>query len=177
VQENYLGGLVQDLALGYLNKSLRLITGHSPSIALCFAARNATTYTYLCDGSFRYGFGPASLRLPCSPLLRFQNGVPAGCYDQIVGPSRHLPKFADRLCRQPDARVCLDPHLIWQATKGYVKGGNAFRLVFHMARYLTANCRELLFHPRQSMNFHNFDGRLRYLQMRMALERFGCRFM
>jgi hypothetical protein len=59
VQENYLGGLVQDLALGYLNKSLRLITGHSPSIALCFAARNATTYTYLCDGSFRYGFGEA----------------------------------------------------------------------------------------------------------------------
>ena len=34
-----------------------------------------------------------------------------------------------------------------------------------------------LFHPRQGMNFHNFDGRLRNLQMRMALERFGCRFM
>src|SRR5206468_11769237 len=39
-----------------------------------------------------------------------------------------------------------------------------------------AFCREL-FHPRKGMYLHDFDGRLRNLQMRMTLERFSCRFM
>ena len=55
-----------------------------------------------------------------------------GCYDQVVGPSRHLPKFTDRLCRHPDVWVRLHAHLIWQATESYVEGGNAFGLVFHL---------------------------------------------
>lgn len=52
-----------------------------------------------------------------------------GWYDQIVGPRRYLPKFADRLCRHPDVWVCLYPHATWQAAESYVKGGNAFWLV------------------------------------------------
>ena len=52
-------------------------------------------------------------------------------YDQILGPRRHLPKFANGLCRYSDASVHLDPHLIWQATKSYVERGNTFGLISH----------------------------------------------
>jgi hypothetical protein len=54
------------------------------------------------------------------------------CRDStVVGPRRHVPKFADGLCRHADVRVHLDPHLIWQASKSDVERGNAFRLVVH----------------------------------------------
>jgi hypothetical protein len=39
------GGLGLSGALGYLKKSPGLIIGHSPSIALYFAARNATSHS------------------------------------------------------------------------------------------------------------------------------------
>jgi hypothetical protein len=55
------------------------------------------------------------------------------CYHQILGPRRHLPKFANGRCRHSDAWVCLDPHLSRQATKGYMERGNAFGLVSHEA--------------------------------------------
>src|SRR5437016_1413903 len=58
------------------------------------------------------------------------------CYHQILGPRRHLPKFANGLCRYSDVWVHFDPHLIWQATKSYVERGNAFGLISHI-RYLS----------------------------------------
>src|SRR5262249_4101603 len=64
-----------------------------------------------------------------------------GCYRQILGPSRHLPKFSNSLCRHADAWVHLDPHLIWQATKSYVERGNAFRLKSHKGLPQTAPSR------------------------------------
>jgi hypothetical protein len=51
-----------------------------------------------------------------------------GCYRQILGPRRDFSEFADRLGGYSDISVRLDPHLIWQATKSYVKRGNAFGL-------------------------------------------------
>jgi hypothetical protein len=58
------------------------------------------------------------------------------CYHQILGPRRHLAEFADGLCRHGNARFHLDPHTTRQATKSYVKGGNAFGLIFHWASSL-----------------------------------------
>jgi len=43
-----------------------------------------------------------------------------GVYNQILGPRRHLPEFADGLCRHGNARFHLNPHMTWQATKSYV---------------------------------------------------------
>jgi hypothetical protein len=42
------------------------------------------------------------------------------CYHQILGPRRHLPEFANGFCRHGNARLHFDPHMTWQATKGYV---------------------------------------------------------
>ena len=53
------------------------------------------------------------------------------CYHQILGPGRHLPKFANGCYRHSDIWVRLDPHLTWQATKSYVERGNAFGLILH----------------------------------------------
>jgi hypothetical protein len=65
-----------------------------------------------------------------------------GCYHQILGPRRHLPKFANGLCSHSDVWVHLHPHLIWQATKSYVERGNAFGLISHKG-FLTARYRQL----------------------------------
>jgi len=53
------------------------------------------------------------------------------CYHQILGPGRHLPKFANGFYRHSDIWVRLDPHLTWQATKSYVERGDAFGLILH----------------------------------------------
>jgi len=55
------------------------------------------------------------------------------CYHQILGPRRHLPKFAHGCYRHSDIWVRLDPHLTWQATKSYVERGNAFGLILHQS--------------------------------------------
>jgi len=52
-------------------------------------------------------------------------------YHRVFGPRRHLPELADGLCRHPKARLHLDPHTTWQATKGYVQRANALELVLH----------------------------------------------
>jgi hypothetical protein len=70
---------------------------------------------------FYYAFGMVFLR---------------DAYHCIFGPRRHLAEFADGLCRHGNARFHLDPHTTRQATKSYVKGGNAFRLIFHRASSL-----------------------------------------
>jgi hypothetical protein len=54
-----------------------------------------------------------------------------GCYHKILGPRRHIPKFGNGLCRHPDIWVYFDPHLIWQACKGYVERGDVLRFVSH----------------------------------------------
>ena len=82
-------------------------------------------------------------RSPCSPLPRFLEGAPVG----LLWPSSRatlLPsEAANCLCRHPDAWIRLHPHFIWQATESYLKGGNAFRPVFHLGfptrLYLTAD--------------------------------------
>jgi hypothetical protein len=68
------------------------------------------------------------------PYCAFGMAVLRGCYDQVVGPSRHLPKFTDRFCRHPDVWVHLHPHLIWQATEGYVKRSKARCQTAHLIR-------------------------------------------
>ena len=50
------------------------------------------------------------------------------CYHQILGPRRHLPKFANGCYRHSDIWVRLDRHLTWQAAKSYVERGNALGL-------------------------------------------------
>jgi hypothetical protein len=54
-----------------------------------------------------------------------------GYYHQILGPRRHLPKFANGHCGHSDVWVRLHPHLTWQATKSYVERGNAFGFTSH----------------------------------------------
>jgi hypothetical protein len=54
-----------------------------------------------------------------------------GRYRQILGLRRDFSEFADRLGGYSDISVHLDPHLIWQATKSYVKRGNGFGLISH----------------------------------------------
>src|SRR5262245_3626656 len=51
------------------------------------------------------------------------------CYDQILGPRRHLPKFSNSLCRHAGAYVSLNPHLGWQAAESYVERSDVFALV------------------------------------------------
>src|SRR5215510_15644705 len=51
------------------------------------------------------------------------------CYDQILGPRRHLPKFSNSLCRHAGAYVSLNPHLGWQAAENYVKRSGVFALI------------------------------------------------
>src|SRR5262249_11819446 len=96
---------------------------HSLNRALLFW-RDASRYASLAH--LYHAFGMAFLR---------------GCYRQILGPSRHLPKVSNRLCRHADAWVHLDPHFIWQATKSYVECGNAFRLKSHKGLPQTAPSR------------------------------------
>jgi hypothetical protein len=52
-----------------------------------------------------------------------------GCYHQILGPRRHLPKFSNSLCRHAGACVRLNAHLGWQAAESYVERSNAFALI------------------------------------------------
>src|SRR5262245_54111003 len=52
-----------------------------------------------------------------------------GCYHQILRPCRHLPKFANGLCRHAGAYVRLNLHLSGQAAESYVERSNAFALV------------------------------------------------
>src|SRR5262245_19338082 len=52
-----------------------------------------------------------------------------GRYHQILGPRRHLPKFANGLCRHAGACVRLDLHLGRQTAESYVERSNAFALV------------------------------------------------
>src|SRR5258705_10334605 len=59
------------------------------------------------------------------------------CYHQILGPGRHLPKFANGCYRHSDIWVRLDRHLTWQATKSYVERGNAFGLILHQGSLTT----------------------------------------
>jgi hypothetical protein len=54
------------------------------------------------------------------------------CYHQILGPGRHLPKFANGCYRHSDIWVRLDPHLTWQANKSYVERGDALGLYYIM---------------------------------------------
>src|SRR4051812_2852636 len=63
-----------------------------------------------------------------------------GCYHQILGPRRHLPKLANGRCRHPDVWVRLDPHLSWQVTKSDVEAGNAFGLVAHHGPSVSLTC-------------------------------------
>jgi hypothetical protein len=70
---------------------------------------------------FYYAFGMVFLR---------------NAYHCVFGPRRHLAEFADGLCRHGNARFHLDPHTTRQTTKSYVKGGNAFGLIFHWASSL-----------------------------------------
>src|SRR5215813_5240667 len=52
-----------------------------------------------------------------------------GCYHQILGPRRHLPKLSNGLCRHAGAYVRLNVHLGWQAAESYVERSNAFALI------------------------------------------------
>jgi hypothetical protein len=52
-------------------------------------------------------------------------------YCQIFGPSRHLAKLSDSLCRYFDVRIDLDRHLSRQATESYVKRSTALGLISH----------------------------------------------
>src|SRR5258706_12799644 len=52
-----------------------------------------------------------------------------GCYHQILGPRRHLPKFSNSLCRHAGTCVRLNLHLGWQAAESYVERSNAFALI------------------------------------------------
>jgi PAS domain-containing protein len=49
-----------------------------------------------------------------------------GCYHQILGPRRDLPKLSNGLCRHAGAYVCLNLHLGWQAAESDVERSNAF---------------------------------------------------
>ena len=50
-------------------------------------------------------------------------------YCQIFGPSRHLAKLSDSLCRYFDVGIDLDRHLSRQATESYVKRSTALGLI------------------------------------------------
>src|ERR1700756_5420641 len=52
-----------------------------------------------------------------------------GCYHQILGPRRHLPKLSNGLCRHAGAYVRLNVHLGWQSAESYVERSNAFALI------------------------------------------------
>src|SRR5258708_12448638 len=52
-----------------------------------------------------------------------------GCYHQILGPRRHLPKLSNGLCRHAGAYFLLNQHLGWQAAESYVERSNAFALI------------------------------------------------
>src|SRR5262249_42198353 len=54
---------------------------------------------------------------------------PGCCYDQILGPRRHLPKFSNSLCRHAGAYISLNPHLGWQAAESYVERSDVFALI------------------------------------------------
>ena len=79
---------------------------------------------------------------PAHLYCAFGMALLRGCYHQILGPRRHLPKFANGLCSHSDVWVHLHPHLIWEATKSYVKRSNAFGLISHKG-FLTARYRQL----------------------------------
>jgi hypothetical protein len=56
------------------------------------------------------------------------------------GPRRHLPKFANGLCRYLDVLLYLDRPVIWQANKNHAERSNANGVVSHddapyIARY------------------------------------------
>ena len=54
-----------------------------------------------------------------------------GCYHKVLRPRGHIPKFGNCLCRHPNTWLHFDPHLIWQACKGYVERGNVLRFISH----------------------------------------------
>jgi hypothetical protein len=68
---------------------------------------------------------------PAHLYCAFGMALLRGCYHQILGPRRHLPKFANGHCGHSDVWVRLHPHLTWQATKSYVERGNAFGFTSH----------------------------------------------
>src|SRR6516162_652258 len=87
----------------------------SPPLRACRALRfrrGACRYASLAD--LYCAFGMAFLR---------------GCYHQILGPRRHLPKLSNGLCRHAGAYVRLNLHLGWQAAESYVERSNAFALI------------------------------------------------
>ena len=51
-----------------------------------------------------------------------------GCYHQILGPRRDLPKLPNGLCGHAGAYVRLNVHLGWQAGENYVERSNALHL-------------------------------------------------
>jgi len=53
------------------------------------------------------------------------------CYGQIFRPRRHLPKFSNGVCGYSEIFVCLNSHLIWQATKCDVERGSVFGPISH----------------------------------------------
>jgi hypothetical protein len=65
-------------------------------------------------------------------LTAFRDSVPAGLLSQSsrATPS-HSEVFGNGLCRHLDIWVHFDPHLIWQACKGYVERGNVLRFISH----------------------------------------------
>ena len=110
--------------------------------------------------------GPARLNAPRRPLERAPPSwrKSTACLPQsrsaIVGQMMP-PRMRCQYCRQRSAAVMTN----WNERHAPGSYRN------------WPDKRRQLFHPRQGMNLHNFDGRLRNLQMRMALERFSCRFM
>jgi hypothetical protein len=52
-------------------------------------------------------------------------------YCQILGPSRHPPKFANGLCRHVNIWVDLDLRFIWPAAKKHLERGNTLCFVSH----------------------------------------------
>jgi hypothetical protein len=64
--------------------------------------------------SFKRSYGFGVTRFAPVALLTFTTlsgrRSCGGCYRQILGPDRHLPKFANRLGRYSDIAIHLDPH-------------------------------------------------------------------
>jgi hypothetical protein len=83
--------------------------------------------------TLRFRRGAGSYASPAYLHCAFGMMLLRRCYYQVLRPRLRFPKFADRLRRHSDVWVYHDPHLIWQSTKSYVEGGNAFGLVPHDA--------------------------------------------
>jgi hypothetical protein len=73
--------------------------------------------------------GASRYASPADLYCAFGMAFLRGCYHQILGPRRHLPKFSNSLCRHAGAHIRLNLHLGWQAAESYVERSNAFALI------------------------------------------------